>query len=122
MMRKIVIHSLRAEFRALIRGLLTNVEAFFVPSSSREELLRICRTSKCDLVLTDDVRMFMNGSDMIAQMRQGSPLPQIYVLSHDISEDTVTALLEGGVNQFIALPVAPERLNGKVASQYKEFV
>jgi DNA-binding NarL/FixJ family response regulator len=121
-MRKIVIHSLRAEFRALIRGLLTNVEAFFVPSSSREELLRICRTSKCDLVLTDDVRMFMNGSDMIAQMRQGSPLPQIYVLSHDISEDTVTALLEGGVNQFIALPVAPERLNGKVASQYKEFV
>ena len=121
-MRKIVIHSLRAEFRALIRGLLTNVEAFFVPSSSREELLRICRTSKCDLVLTDDVRMFMNGSDMIAQMRQGSPLPQIYVLSHNISEDTVTALLEGGVNQFIALPVAPERLNGKVASQYKEFV
>jgi DNA-binding response OmpR family regulator len=66
--------------------------------------------------------MFMNGSDMIAQMRQGSPLPQIYVLSHDISEDTVTALLEGGVNKFIALPVAPERLNGKVASQYKEFV
>ena len=121
-MRKIVIHSLRAEFRALIRGLLTNVEAFFVPSSSREELLRICQTSKCDLVLTDDVRMFMNGSDTIAQMRQGSALPQIYVLSHDLSEDTVTALLEEGVNQFIALPVAPERLNVKVATQYKKFV
>ena len=121
-MRKIVIHSLRAEFRALIRGLLTNVEAFFVPSSSREELLRICQTSKCDLVLTDDVRMFMNGSDTIAQMRQGSSLPQIYVLSHDLSEDTVTALLEEGVNQFIALPVAPERLNVKVATQYKQFV
>ncbi len=121
-MRKIVIHSLRAEFRALIRGLLTNVEAFFVPSSSREELLRICRTSKCDLVLTDDVRMFMNGSDTVAEMRQGGALPQIYVLSHDLSEDTVTALLEGGVNQFIALPVAPERLNTKVATQHKEFV
>lgn len=121
-MRKIVIHSLRAEFRALIRGLLTNVEAFFVPSSSREELLRICQTSKCDLVLTDDVRMFMNGSDIIAQMRQGSALPQIYVLSHDLSEDTVTALLEEGVNQFIALPVAPDRLNSKVSTQYKKFV
>ena len=122
MMRKIVIHSLRAEFRAMIRGLLTNIEAFFVPSSSREELFRICQTTKCDLLLTDDVRMFMNGSDTIAQMRQGSALPQIYVLSHDLSEDTVTALLEEGVNQFIALPVAPERLNVKVATQYKKFV
>ena len=121
-MRKIVIHSLRAEFRALIRGLLTNVEAFFVPSSSREELLRICQTTKCDLVLTDDVRMFMNGSNIVAEMRQGGPLPHIYVLSHDLSEETVTALLEEGVNQFIALPVAPERLNSKVATQYKEFV
>ena len=121
-MRKIVIHSLRAEFRALIRGLLTNVEAFFGPSSSREELLRICRTSKCDLVLTDDVRMFMNGSDMISEIRQGGPLPQIFVLSHDLSEDTVTSLLEDGVNQFIALPVAPERLKCKVATPYKKFV
>ena len=121
-MRKIVIHSLRAEFRALIRGLLTNVEAFFVPSSSREELLRICRTSKCDLILTDDVRMFMNGSDAISEIRQGSPLPHIYVLSHDLSEETITALLEEGVNQYIALPVAPERLNSKVAMQYKKFV
>ena len=99
-MRKIVIHSPHAEFRALIRGLLTNVEALFVPSASRKELLRICQTTKCDLVLTDDVRLFMNGSDAIRQIRQGSALPQIFVLSHDISEDTITALLEEGVNQF----------------------
>ena len=121
-MRKIVIHSLRAEFRAMIRGLLTNIEAFFVPSSSREELFRICQTSKCDLLLTDDVRMFMNGSDAVAQIRQGGPLPLIFVLSHDLSEESVTALLEEGVNQFIALPVAPERLRSKVSTQQKEFV
>ena len=121
-MRKIVIHSRCAEFRALIRGLLTNVNAFFVPSSSRKELFRICQTTKCDLVLTDDLRMFMNGSNTVAEMRQGGALPHIYVLSHDLSEETVTALLEEGVNQFIALPVAPERLNSKVATQYKEFV
>ena len=119
-MRKIVIHSPRAEFRALIRGLLTNVEAFFVPSASRKELFRICQTTKCDLVLTDDIRMFMNGSDAIKQIRQGSTLPQIFVLSHDLSEDTVTALLEEGVNQFIALPVAPERLRGKVSTRHFE--
>lgn len=121
-MRKIVIHSLRAEFRALIRGLLTHIEAFFVPSSSREELFRICQTTKCDLVLTDDVRMFMNGSDAVAKIRQGGALPLIFVLSHDLSEESVTALLEEGVNQFIALPVAPERLRSKVSTQHKEFV
>jgi CheY-like chemotaxis protein len=121
-MRKIVIHSLRAEFRALIRGLLTNVNAFFVPSASREELFRICQTTKCDLLLTDDVRMFMNGTDAMAQIRQGGTTPQIFVLSHDLSEETVTALLEEGVNQFITMPVAPERLRCKVSTQYKELV
>ena len=121
-MRKIVIHSLRAEFRALIRGLLTNVRAFFVASASREELFRICQTTKCDLVLTDDLRMFMNGSDAMCQIRQGGSLPQIFILSYDLSEDTVTALLEEGVNQFISLPVAPERLCSKVSTQYRELV
>lgn len=117
-MRKIVIHSSHAEFRALIRGLLTDIEAFFVPSASREELFRICQTTKCDLVLTDDARMFMNGSDAIAQIKQGGPLPQIFVLSHDISENTISALLEVGVDQFITLPVAPERLRKKVTTRY----
>ena len=121
-MRKIVIHSASAELRALIRGLLSDIEALFIPSSTREELFRICRTSKCDLVLTDDVRMFMNGSDAISQIRQDGYLPQIFVMSHDLSEDTVTALLEEGVNQFITLPVTPERLCRKVATQYHDLV
>ena len=121
-MRKIVIYSRHAEVRALIRGLLSDIEAYFEPATSRKELFRICQTTKCDLVLTDDVRMFMNGSDAMFQIRQGGYLPQIFVLSYDLSEDTVTALLEEGVNQFISLPVAPERLCSKVASQYRELV
>lgn len=121
-MRKIVIYSRHAEVRALIRGLLSDIEAYFVPASFREELFHICQTSKCDLVLTDDVRMFMNGSDAIVQIRQGGHLPQIFVLSHDLSEDAVTALLEEGINQFVSLPVAPERLCRKVATQYRELV
>lgn len=121
-MRKIVIYSRLAEVRALIRGLLSDIEAYFVPASSREELFRICQTTKCDLVLTDDVRMFMNGSDAVARIRRGEYLPQIFVLSHDLSEDAVTALLEEGVNQFVTLPVAPERLCRKVAAQYHDLV
>ena len=93
-----------------------------MPAASREELFRICQTTKCDLVLTDDVRMFMNGSDAVARIRQGGMLPQIFVLSHDLSEDTVTALLEMGVHQFISLPVSPERLCSKVSIRYEELV
>jgi CheY-like chemotaxis protein len=122
MMRKIVIHSHSAELRALIRGILSDIEALFIPTSSREELFAVCRASQCDLLLTDDVRMFMNGSDAISQIRQGTPLPQIFILSHDISEDTVTALLEDGINQFITLPTAAERLYDKVVTQCHNLV
>ena len=122
MMRKIVIHSSSAELRALIRGLLSDIEALFIATASREELFTICRISQCDLVLTDDVRMFMNGSDAVSKIRQGGSLPQIFVLSYDLSEDTVTTLLEEGINQFITLPTAAERLYNKVLTQYHDLV
>lgn len=64
----------------------------------------------------------MNGTDAMAQIRQGGATPQIFVLSHDLSEETVTALLEEGVNQFITMPIAPERLRCKVSTQHKELV
>ena len=122
MMRTIVIHASSPELRALIRGLLSDIEALFIPSASRAELLQICKNCKCDLILTDDVRMFMNGDNVIQHIRQGGLKPQIFILSHDLSEDTITALLEEGVNQFISLPVAPERLCNKIATQYQDLV
>ncbi|MBR2032797.1 MAG: response regulator [Alistipes sp.] len=114
-MRRIVIHSQDANFGALLTGLLGDIEATFEQTSSREELFAKCLNARYDIVLTDDVRMFLNGTDAIKRIRRDSILPQIFILSHDISEGTVTALLEEGVNQFITLPVSPERLRGKVA-------
>ncbi len=118
-MTTIVIHSASSEFRALVCGLLSGIEASLIPVASRKELFGLCRTTKCDLVLTDDVRMFMNGSDALDLIRQGGALPQIFILSNDLTEDTVTALLEVGINQFITLPVAPERLREKVVARSK---
>uniref|UniRef100_UPI0040564F5A hypothetical protein n=1 Tax=Alistipes sp. TaxID=1872444 RepID=UPI0040564F5A len=121
-MRKIIIHSQSRDFSALIRGVLSDIEANFLITTSRSELIRCCRLSLCDLVLTDDVRMFMNGSNTMEQIRQGGFLPQVYLFSYDLSEECVTALLEEGVNQFISLPVAPERLCEKVSSQNSRSV
>ena len=72
--------------------------------------------------MTDDVRMFMNGSDAISKIRRGGSLPQIFVLSYDLSEETVTTLLEEGINQFITLPTAAERLYDKVLTQHHGLV
>jgi CheY-like chemotaxis protein len=116
-MRKIVIHSASAEMRALIRGMLSDIEALFVATATRQELFEVCAMSRCDLVLTDDVDLFFDGSNAIAHIRPRGALPQIFVISHNLAEERVVALLRQGVNQFISLPVAPERLYGKVSSQ-----
>lgn len=121
-MRKIIIHSASAELRALIRGMLSDIDALFIPTSSRKELFRVCKSSQCDLLLTDDVRMFLNGSNAIEKIRPNGSLPHIFVLAHDLSEESVTALLEEGINQFITLPVAPERLLNKVSTQHRNLI
>lgn len=121
-MRKIVIHSALAEMRALIRGMLSDIEALFVPIASREELFRACRAVKYDLVLTDDVEMLLHDRAAVTKIRGIESLPQIFVLSHNLSEEGAMALLAAGVNQIIALPVAPERLYGKVSAPYSDLV
>lgn len=103
--------------RALIRGMLSDIDALFVATATREELFEVCEMSRCDLVLTDDVDIFLDGSNAIAHIRPMGTLPQIFVLSHNLAEERVVALLAQGVNQFISLPVAPERFYGKVSSQ-----
>ena len=116
-MRKIVIHSASAEMRALIRGMLSDIEALFMATATREELFEVCEMSRCDLVLTDDANLFLDGSNAISRIRPMGALPQIFVLSHNLAPESVLSLLEQGVNQFISLPVAPERFYGKVSSQ-----
>ena len=113
-MRKVIVHSLRADFRALIVGLLSDMEAEVVATSSRRDFLERCATWQCDLVLTDDVRMFLNDVGTLQKIRQGGRAPSFFIFSYDLSEESVTTLLEMGVDQFITLPVAAERLRKKV--------
>ena len=113
-MRRVIIYSNRAEFRALIEALLADDSIVITESTSRKELFEMCNDTHFDLVLTDDYRMFMNGTEATARIRPSTMLPEIFVFSYDISEDTVVALLEMGVNQFITLPLTPKRLRRKI--------
>lgn len=119
---KILIHSFSAEFRALIRGLLSDMGAEIVTTSSREEMFEECRVAHYDLLLTDDARMFMNGQDAMKRVRCADANLPVFILSYDLTEDSVTALLEQGVSQFITLPVAVDRLRKKIESQQRRLV
>lgn len=116
-MNKIIIHSAKSEFRALLRGAIADITIFVSEAKSRQELFTLCENTPFDIVFTDDVRMFMNGSRAIDNIRPSTMLPQIFLFAHDLSEDTVVALLEMGVNQFITLPFSPERLRNKITKR-----
>ena len=108
-MRRVIIHSASAEFRRLLRGLLVDADCNIEHIASREALLDACRDMQCDLIMTDDVRMFQSGDDVACAL-QRVHLPRIVLLSHDASEDTVLALLEGCVSRYVVLPCEPSRL------------
>lgn len=113
-MRSIIIHSEDSNLRTLLRALLASSEVEIVEARSRQELTKRCRTHRFDKVITDDVRMFMNGSDIIGEIRLKERNTPIVVLSHDVSEHSVLSLLEEGVTEFLSLPIGVERLRKKL--------
>ncbi|MBR2326572.1 MAG: response regulator [Alistipes sp.] len=113
-MRRVIIYSGSAEFRALIEALLADESLVITKSTSRKELFELCSNDHFDFVLTDDFRMFMGDERATKRIRQADRSPEIIVFSYDTSEESVVALLEMGVNQFITLPLAPKRLRRKI--------
>lgn len=113
-MKRVIIYSRSAEFRTLIQALIEDCSIEISESASRSELFELCRHNRFDIVLTDDYRMFMSDEGATSRIRPTTMLPEIFVFSYDISEDSVVALLEMGVNQFITLPLTPKRLRRKI--------
>lgn len=114
-MKSFIIHSSKSEFRALLRGIVATAATTICEASTREELFSLCEANRFDILFTDDVRMFMNGSQAVERIRPATMRPQLFVFAHDLSEDSVVALLEMGVNQFVTLPLSPTRLRSKLA-------
>ena len=113
-MRSIIIHSENSNLRTLLCSLLASDEVEVVEARSRQELTARCRRRRFDKVVTDDVRMFMNGSEILREIRHNNKNTRIFVLSHDASEHSVLSLLEAGVTEFLSLPITIERLQKKL--------
>lgn len=113
-MGRIIIHSDDSLLRALLHTLLSQGGVEIVEARSRHELFKWCRNRHFDRVVTDDVRMFMNGGGCTEKIRANNPDIHIFILSHDISEHSALTLLEEGVTQLLSLPISIERLQKKL--------
>lgn len=114
-MTRLLIYSSSPRCRALLDGLLRHNEVSIATVGSREEFFEKCLTERFDKVVTDDVRMFMNGCNAVERIRQGQGRKaEIIVIAHDMSENTVLALLECGVHQYLSFPCSPTRLKRKL--------
>ena len=114
-MTKLLIYSSSSRCRALLGGLLRHDTVSVATAASREEFFGRCSEELFDRVVTDDVRMFMNGCNAVERIRQAQHgRMEIIVISNDLSEETILSLLECGVNQYISLPTTLARLKHKL--------
>lgn len=117
-MKKILVYSRSARFRALVAGLLSGRGTEICRAGCVGELVDRCRCGTFDSVVVDDVRLFMDGVDSVSRIRRSRFAgPRIFVMSADLTEDTVMALLGAGIDQYVSLPVDPTRLLDKLCGR-----
>ena len=114
-MVKILVFSPSFRMIAMIVGMLTAPDVEIESVTSREALFKRCAEKLFDKVVIEDYRLFMDGGGSVAKIRAHfTAKPKIVVLSAAIDEQSVLSLLECGVDQYLLLPVSPDRLRRKV--------
>lgn len=114
-MIKILVFSPSFRMRAMIVGILTCPGVEVESVTSRQALFKRCAEKLFDRVVIEDYRLFMDGEGGIERIRTHfATRPKIVVLSTAIDEQSVLALFECGIDQYLLLPVSPARLRQKV--------
>ena len=90
-------------------------------ASSHQALLVRTRRHRYRLIMTRFVAPLISSPSDIGRLRQGAHHPPLFVLSHTHSRQIVVTLLEGGVSQFLSLPVSLGRLRGKVEAEIGKY-
>lgn len=85
-------------------GILLDVENFkIVESTSGKQAIRMCVSTKPDLILLDLGLPDMDGKDVITAIREWSQVP-IIVLSVREADEEITAALNMGANDYVTKP------------------
>ena len=74
-------------------------------------------TERCDIVVVVGAAGFVSGQLSARKMRRrGERRPEIFVISWQHNEQTVTGLIECGVDQYMTLPLSLRRLCRKIVN------
>lgn len=117
---KIVIYSPCSLLAGVMTEIVGGVASRVVCCQSIEQTIATCQREEPDLVIILSIKPFLNGSGLIAEIRQRDKRrPPIYVVSWQQAENVVLSLLECGVDQYFTFPICIGRLRNKAAEELK---
>lgn len=117
---KIVIYSPCSLLAGVMTEIVGGVASRVVCCQSIEQTVATCQREEPDLVIILSIKPFLNGSRLIAEIRQRDKRrPPIYVVSWQQAENVVLSLLECGVDQYFTFPICIGRLRNKAAEELK---
>lgn len=117
---KIVIYSPCSLLAGVMSEIVGGVASRVVCCQSIEQTITTCQREEPDLVIILSIKPFLNGSGLIAEIRQRDKRrPPIYVVSWQQAENVVLSLLECGVDQYFTFPICIGRLRNKAAEELK---
>lgn len=117
-MHRILIVSDDVFLRDLICLSLVDMQAEIRCAEDGAQMERMCRRILFDVVLVLQTAPFLCGRDVVRALRPaGLKRPLFYVVAWRQEEQTVLALLESGVDQYMTFPVSLHRLRSKIANE-----
>ena len=103
-----------------VRGALSDAGYAPLVTGAPDDLTRIIRTEKPQLVLLDLVLPGRDGIELMQQIPELSDLPVIFISAYR-RDDTVAQALEAGATDYIAKPFSPTELVARVRAALRRY-
>lgn len=115
MAKRILIYSHSWQIALLVSEVVATLELQLAVALTREEFDRLTERVIYDLVIFVGAGLLLAEEGLLGRVRP-RPLrrPPIFLLSWQQGEQIVLGVLEGGVDQYMTLPLQPARLRNKV--------
>ncbi|MBP3425965.1 MAG: hypothetical protein J6K81_04525 [Rikenellaceae bacterium] len=111
---KILILAVRPTDRYALQGLVAPLCRDVVVTDSVAGLERMCLRHRFDAVISVGFEWLTSGRDTAVAVRRGGRDCRVLVLSEACHEQAVLGVVEGGVGQYLSLPVEAHRLRRKL--------
>ncbi len=108
--RTILLVDDKPENRLMLRDLLTPVGFAILEASNGQEAVKTTQEARPDLILMDLVMPVMDGFEAVRRIRNAGCRMPIIAISASVFKQTQEDSLQAGCDDFLAKPVADERL------------